>query len=123
MLLEKIFNHLEYVSYKRLDGIGIFDASEPDITFYYGQRETLFSDGTLMEDNPAICERVYRHPTYVISAINYDKAICDDPNQITFEVYLADDTEETIGNASKKLRELVFEVHGRTKAMKQKQRV
>jgi hypothetical protein len=120
MLLEKIFNKLEYVSYKRLDGVGIFDASEPDITFYYGKRETLFSDGALIQDNPAICERVYRHPSYVISAINYDTAICNDPTQITFEVYLADDKEETIEKASTKLRELVCEVHGRIKMMKQK---
>lgn len=78
----------------------------------------MFSDGTLIEDNPSICERVYRHPTYVIAAINYDNAICNDPNQITFEVYLADDTEETVEKASKKLRKLTYEVHRRVKAMK-----
>ncbi|WP_121616831.1 hypothetical protein [Virgibacillus halodenitrificans] len=123
MLLEKIFNQLEYVSYKRIDGIGIFDATEPEITFYYGKRETLFSDGTLTSDNPNTCERVYCHPTYVIAAINYNKDICNDPTQISFEVYLADDKEETVEKVSLKLKELVYEVHSRIKMMRQRQRV
>jgi hypothetical protein len=121
MLLEQIFNRLEYVTYKRLDGIGIFDASEPDVTFYYGKRETLFSDGEVIRDNPAICERVYRYPSFVISAINYDPAVCNDPNKITFEVYLSNDTEDVIEKASEKLRELVREVHRRIKSLNNQQ--
>lgn len=114
--LEDLFNHFEYVSWKRLEGIGIFELKDETATFYYGKRETLFSDGEIIEDNPAICERKYKNLTYCISGFNYDPMICNNSELVTFEVFLSDNSQSTIDKASEKLKELVNEVHRRKKS-------
>jgi hypothetical protein len=120
MTLEDLFNHFEYVSWKRLEGIGLFELVDNKATFYFSKRETLFSDGEIVSEHAGLGERVYQNLTYCISGYNYDPAICDNPDLVTFEVFLADTSQETIDKASEKLRELVNEVHRRSKLMKRK---
>lgn len=114
MVLEELFKHFNYVSYKRLEGVGIFDSKTSDnVKFFYGKKETLFSDGEVVSDQLGICE--VNKPSYCISAINYDTQVCFDPRETKFEVFIANEEQETIDKASKKLRELTYEVHRREK--------
>ena len=52
MSLEDLFNHFQYACYKRLSGIGLFDTSKSDtLTFFYTEKETLFTDGEIVSNN------------------------------------------------------------------------
>lgn len=116
MVLEELFKHFQYASYKKLEGVGIFDKDKSNqIKFYYSWNETLFTDGEIIHDDSTIGERIIENPTYCISATNYDHSICSNPRQIHFEVFIGNDDEQTIKRATQRLSELSNEVHLRIK--------
>ncbi|MEX3623601.1 hypothetical protein [Viridibacillus arvi] len=116
MVLEELFNHFQYFSFKRLSGVGIFDKSlSSDVKCYYNNRESLFTDGEVISNDTLIGEMVVRNPSYCISAKNYDPKVCTDPRLIRFEVFISNDDKETIEKAQNKLRELSKKVYFREK--------
>lgn len=116
MALENLFNHFQFVCYKRLRGIGLFDSSiKQDIRFFYTDKETLFTDGEILSDDKDLGMLVVRNPTYCISGVYYDSNRFNDPTKVRFEVYLNGESKTTIDAAEKKLRELSKKVHFRSK--------
>lgn len=114
MTLEELFNHFQYVSYKRLAGVGLFSKDlSPTVTFYYTDKETLFTDGTILEKDEEIGMLIVENATYCISAYYFDEKKFSNPSDIRFEVYLGDETEETRNNAAERIRKLSKKVHYR----------
>lgn len=120
MILEKLFNHFQYACYKRLSGIGLFDTSKTEtITFFYTEKETLFTDGEVLFNDKDLGMMHVKKPSYCISGHYYDSSKYPDSTKVQFEVFLSNEDEDVVEKASKKLRELSKNVYFRSKKIKE----